>query len=69
MLVLNNISILNLNAIIQYTFKLRVKHRRHNNAVLNWIRIKVTNKLIVKLMLMMLISILKTAKNWIIVSI
>jgi len=31
--------------------------------VLNWIGIKVTNKLIVKLMLIMLMSILKTAKN------
>jgi len=35
----------------------------HNNAVLNWIRIKVTNKLIVKLMLMMFMSILKIVKN------
>jgi len=35
----------------------------YDNAVLNWIRIKVTNKLIVKLMLMMLMRILKIAKN------
>jgi len=34
-----------------------------HNKVLNWIRIKVTNKLIVKLMLIMLMSILKTTKN------
>jgi len=36
MLVLNNISILNLNTIIHTA--------DHNNAVLNWIRIKVINK-------------------------
>jgi len=62
MLMLNNISILNLNTIIQYTFKPRVE-AGHNNTILNWIRIKVTNKLFVKLMLMMLMSILKTARN------
>jgi len=64
MLVLNNISILNinLNTIFQYTFKLRIQPVK-TGFKLNWNKIKITNKLIVKLILINANEHLKNCKK------